>query len=114
MGAEMEEIEESIVRFYGKTASAILTEDIQGPVGAVSTIERETIDDFGISEQDLAQDPTVVHAVEQTIIDAVRVGASDIHFEPFPAEVKIRYRIDGVLEKKNNTIKRKQKEEKKE
>ena len=96
--AEMEEIEESIVRFYGKTASAILTEDIQGPVGAVSTIERETIDDFGISEQDLAQDPTVVHAVEQTIIDAGRVGASDIHFEPFPAEVKIRYRIDGVLE----------------
>merc|ERR1711964_478554 len=45
-----------------------------------------------------AQDPTVVHAVEQTIIDAVRVGASDIHFEPFPADVKIRYRIDGVLE----------------
>ena len=72
--AEDSEIEDMIVLFYGKTASAILNESIQGPVGAVSTIERETIDDFGINEQDLAQDPTVVHAVEQTIIDAVRVG----------------------------------------
>ena len=96
--AEDSEIEDMIVLFYGKTASAILNESIQGPVGTVSTIERETIDDFGISEQDLAQDPTVVHAVEQTIIDAVRVGASDIHIEPFAGEVKIRYRIDGILE----------------
>ena len=96
--AKDSEIEDMIVLFYGKTASAILNESIQGPVGAVSTIERETIDDFGINEQDLAQDPTVVHAVEQTIIDAVRVGASDIHIEPFASEVKIRYRIDGILE----------------
>ena len=96
--AEDSEIEDMIVLFYGKTASAILNESIQGPVGAVSAIERETIDDFGINEQDLAQDPTVVHAVEQTIIDAVRVGASDIHIEPFAGEVKIRYRIDGILE----------------
>ena len=96
--AEDSEIEDMIVLFYGKTASAILNESIQGPVGTVSTIERETIDDFGISEQDLAQDPTVVHAVEQTIIDAVRAGASDIHIEPFAGEVKIRYRIDGILE----------------
>ena len=96
--AEDSEIEDMIVLFYGKTASAILNESIQGPVGAVSTIERETIDDFGINEQDLAQDPTVVHAGEQTIIDAVRVGASDIHIEPFAGEVKIRYRIDGILE----------------
>ncbi len=96
--AEDSEIENVIVLFYGKTASAILNEGIQGPVGTISTIERETIDDFGINEQDLAQDPTVVHAVEQTIIDAVRVGASDIHIEPFAGEVKIRYRIDGILE----------------
>ena len=96
--AEDSEIENVIVLFYGKTASAILNEGVQGPVGIVSTIERETIDDFGINEQDLAQDPTVVHAVEQTIIDAVRVGASDIHIEPFAGEVKIRYRIDGILE----------------
>ncbi len=96
------DIEAAIIRFYGKTAAAILSEGIKGPVGAVATLERETIDDFGISEQDLSQDPTVVNAVDQIIIDAVRLGASDIHIEPFPGELKIRYRIDGVLEDQPN------------
>ena len=95
-------IEAAIIRAYGKTAAAILSEGIKGPVGAVATLERETIDDFGISEQDLSQDPTVVNAVDQIIIDAVRLGASDIHIEPFPGELKIRYRIDGVLEDQPN------------
>ncbi|MYE90075.1 hypothetical protein F4X33_13885, partial [Candidatus Poribacteria bacterium] len=96
--ADEGDIEAAIIRAYGKTAAAILSEGIKGPVGAVATLERETIDDFGIGEQDLSQDPTVVNAVDQIIIDAVRLGASDIHIEPFPGELKIRYRIDGVLE----------------
>ena len=75
--ADEGDIEAAIIRAYGKTAGAILSEGIKGPVGAVATLERETIDDFGISEQDLSQDPTVVNAVDQIIIDAVRLGASD-------------------------------------
>ena len=86
-------MEAAIIRIYGKTAGAILSEGIRGPVGAVSTLQRETIDDFGIDEKDLSQDPTVVHAVDQMIIDAVRLNASDIHIEPFPGELKIRFRI---------------------
>lgn len=100
--ADEGDIEAAIIRAYGKTAGAILSEGIKGPVGAVATLERETIDDFGIGEQDLSQDPTVVNAVDQIIIDAVRLGASDIHIEPFPGELKIRYRIDGVLEDQPN------------
>ena len=100
--ADEADIEAAIIRAYGKTAAAILSEGIKGPVGAVATLERETIDDFGISEQDLSQDPTVINAVDQIIIDAVRLGASDIHIEPFPGELKIRYRIDGVLEDQPN------------
>ena len=95
--ADEGDIEAAIIRAYGKTAAAILSEGIKGPVGAVATLERETIDDFGISEHDLSQDPTVINAVDQIIIDAVRLGASDIHIEPFPGELKIRYRIDGVF-----------------
>ena len=96
--ADEEDIEAAIIRFYGKTAAQILSESIRGPVGAVATLERETIEDFGIDEKDLSQDPTVIHAVDQMIIDAARLGASDIHIEPFPGELKIRFRIDGVLE----------------
>lgn len=96
--ADEDEIADAIVRSYGKDAASLLSAGIKGPVGAAATIERERIEDFGIDEKDLSEDPTVVQAVDQMIIDAVRAGASDIHIEPYPAELKIRYRVDGVLE----------------
>ena len=92
------DIEMAIVRLYGRTAESLLSAGIKGPVGATATLERETIEDFGIDEKDLSQDPTVIHAVDQMIIDAVRMGASDIHIEPYPTQLKIRFRVDGVLE----------------
>ena len=96
--ADETDIDEAIVRLYGRTAESLLSAGIKGPVGASATLERETIDDFGIDEKDLSQDPTVIHAVDQMIIDAVRMGASDIHIEPYPTQLKIRFRVDGVLE----------------
>ena len=96
--ADEAEIDEAIVRLYGRTAESLLSAGIKGPVGATETLERETIEDFGIDEKDLSQDPTVIHAVDQMIIDAVRMGASDIHIEPYPTQLKIRFRVDGVLE----------------
>ena len=96
--ADAADIEMAIVRLYGRTAESLLSAGIKGPVGATATLERETIEDFGIDEKDLSQDPTVIHAVDQMIIDAVRMGASDIHIEPYPTQLKIRFRVDGVLE----------------
>ena len=96
--ADETDIDEAIVRLYGRTAESLLSAGIKGPVGATATLARETIDDFGIDEKDLSQDPTVIHAVDQMIIDAVRMGASDIHIEPYPTQLKIRFRVDGVLE----------------
>ncbi len=96
--ADEDEISDAIVRSYGKDAASLLSAGIKGPVGAAATIERERIEDFGIDEKDLSEDPTVVNAVDQMIIDAVRAGASDIHIEPYPEELKIRFRVDGVLE----------------
>ena len=45
---------------------------------------------------DVADSP-VVKLVNSVIADAVRKGASDIHFEPFEKYVRVRFRIDGVL-----------------
>lgn len=63
--------------------------------------EEEGVVDFseqaaGIDEND----ETVIGLVNKTINDAVRVGASDIHFEAFPSvrSAQIRYRKDGVME----------------
>ncbi|NLW50793.1 MAG: type II/IV secretion system protein [Candidatus Brocadiaceae bacterium] len=47
--------------------------------------------------REMASEPTVVNLVNLLIVRAVRDRASDIHVEPFEAELKVRYRIDGVL-----------------
>jgi len=53
-------------------------------------LEEESLD-FEIA------DSPVVKLVNSLIADAVRRGASDIHFEPFERFVRVRFRIDGVL-----------------
>jgi len=46
----------------------------------------------------LGQDSApIVKGVNAIIVRAVQMGASDIHIEPFEKEIKIRYRVDGVL-----------------
>jgi general secretion pathway protein E len=47
--------------------------------------------------RDLASEAAIIRLVNRLIVDAVEMGASDIHFEPYEDEFKVRYRIDGVL-----------------
>ena len=57
-------------------------------------LEAEDEDD----SSDPAVDETpVVRFVNKVLLDAIRKGASDIHFEPYEASYRIRYRMDGVL-----------------
>ncbi len=45
----------------------------------------------------MSNDAPVVRLVNVLLIDALRRGASDIHIEPYEKELRIRFRIDGVL-----------------
>ena len=54
----------------------------------------------GEEEQDsdpAVDDTPVVRFINKVLLDAIRKGASDIHFEPYEARYRIRYRLDGVL-----------------
>ena len=50
-----------------------------------------------IELRDQADEAPVVKLVHSIIADAVRRGASDIHFEPRSADMRVRYRVDGVV-----------------
>ncbi|MDX9857356.1 MAG: type IV-A pilus assembly ATPase PilB [candidate division Zixibacteria bacterium] len=55
----------------------------------------------GPSESDLlsaVQDKPLVKLVDSIITDAIRMGASDIHFEMYEKKIRVRYRIDGDLQ----------------
>jgi len=76
-------------------------------VGAdtIGTLDEETafevVDENGDEDSDLdsaAEDASIIRFVNQVLKDAIELRASDIHLEPFEDELRIRYRIDGVLQ----------------
>jgi general secretion pathway protein E len=86
------EIDDLIERYYGSGRSAM------------GTIVENLSDDATRSEddvehlRDLASEAPVIRLVNLVIQRAVEARASDIHIEPFENRLKVRYRIDGVLE----------------
>lgn len=56
--------------------------------------DTELIDD---TADNRADDTPVVKFVNKQLTDAIRRGASDIHFEPYETESRIRFRTDGIL-----------------
>ena len=42
-------------------------------------------------------DAPVVKYIQKMLLDAINMGASDLHFEPYEKFYRVRYRIDGVL-----------------
>lgn len=76
-------------------------------VGAdtLDTIERESglrvLDDAtqeDVNLDDIAQDASIIRFVNQVLADAIGQRATDVHLEPFEDELRIRYRVDGVLQ----------------
>ena len=64
--------------------------------GDVEVLEdNEEIDLTTLSR--MSEDAPVVRLVNVLLVDALRRGASDIHIEPYEKELRIRFRIDGVL-----------------
>ena len=44
----------------------------------------------------------VVKFVNKMLVDAIRMGASDLHFEPYEKSFRVRFRVDGVMQKMAN------------
>ncbi|MDR3624536.1 MAG: type II secretion system ATPase GspE [Chlamydiales bacterium] len=62
------------------------------------------IDNNKIFIDDLLDDreqAPIIKLLNVIITEAIQMGASDIHFEPFENDLKVRYRIDGVLQKRH-------------
>jgi type II secretion system protein E len=84
------EIEKALKNFYGVGAETLgeLDED-EAPMDLDLPLDKE------ITETD--QEASVIKFVNQVIWEAYKDRATDIHFEPAEDELRIRYRIDGIL-----------------
>jgi type IV pilus assembly protein PilB len=82
-------------------------EDIEAVISQLSNLEEsvqevdeETRDDLGaqvIELRESAEEAPVVKLVHSVIADAVGRGASDIHFDPRNGDMRVRFRVDGVV-----------------
>ena len=65
-------------------------------------LDLEAIDDSADSAEGTdnngEDDAPIVRFVNKMLVDAIRLGASDIHFEPYEKSYRVRFRVDGILQ----------------
>lgn len=83
--ATKDALQRTITKYYD------LQQSVDEAIG--DFVPEETVEEAGITDED----SPIVRLVNQIISNAVSQHASDIHFDPQEVELKIRYRIDGVL-----------------
>ncbi|HRQ75051.1 MAG TPA: GspE/PulE family protein [Phycisphaerales bacterium] len=81
---------------YGTTAER-MAESLAGDAGDTTDLEHN----FDAVEADdlhrMAEQPTLINLVNLLLLEAIQQRTSDVHIEPFENELKVKYRIDGVL-----------------
>jgi len=106
---------DDISLFLGLNIEPVISNlsDIAGAIKKYYGLGAETIEEIvgtGIADRDLAaqcpntenidemsQDASIVKFVNQMLSEAVKDSATDVHIEPYEDEIRIRYRVDGVL-----------------
>jgi len=95
-------ISEAIAKFYGEAESV---EELSKVMKDLTGAEAEDLELAAeVEETDLAtleraaEEAPIIKLVNLILTDAVKRGASDIHIEPYEKELRVRFRIDGVLQ----------------
>jgi type IV pilus assembly protein PilB len=89
--ADPAQVEAGVVRIYGEATSSSM-EDLLGEFGEV---DAAAVTDEDVTKQ--ASQAPIIRFVDLVLQEGVKAKASDIHFEPFEHEFRIRLRIDGSL-----------------
>jgi type IV pilus assembly protein PilB len=92
--APAEQIEDRIKQYYGTDTSSM--EEILKQLGEAGELLQLREGDAAAVEAEANATP-IIRFVDLILYQAIQDRASDIHFEPFENEFKIRYRVDGAL-----------------
>ena len=93
--APVEQIEDRIKIFYGSDTSSM--EEVLKQLGEVGELMQLREGDGATGAEAEASATPIIRFVDLILYQAIQDRASDIHFEPFESEFKIRYRVDGAL-----------------
>lgn len=105
------------IKFHtGASVDAILVEDdklnaaiekyLESQDTTMGDLDDADLDDIDVDQSDDsdnevsasdADDAPIVKYVNKMLLDAIKTGASDLHFEPYEKSYRVRYRTDGIL-----------------
>lgn len=101
------EMERAILKFYGSNVARMLENlapvEKRGETGPDELVNGEI---SAARLHELAREPSLVNLVNLVLLEAIEARASDVHVEPFEKELKIKYRIDGMLMDKSASPKK--------
>jgi len=104
--ADEDEIEDALKQYYGAakddSVSKLIQDITEGDV-QISTLGEVSVED---DEGAVDADTPIIKLVNTMIVEAFRLGASDIHLEPLAARFRMRYRIDGVCHEQKSPPRR--------
>jgi general secretion pathway protein E/type IV pilus assembly protein PilB len=93
------EIDRCIKSLLGVGADTLQSLVSEAEDAAVQVVNQDTDEDVDLSAA--AEDASIVKFVNQVIAEAIERRATDVHFEPFEDALRVRYRVDGVLQEAN-------------
>ncbi|MFU8780322.1 MAG: GspE/PulE family protein [Kiritimatiellia bacterium] len=94
------EIQETLQRLSADGIPGLDMEELMRNESDVQVVE-ESKDDLSLDEMlEKAEGAPVIRMVNMILVEALRIGASDIHIEPMEKTIRLRYRIDGALVEK--------------
>jgi len=101
--ASEQDIDAALTRYYGGSSESVMEKAVQElTMNEVQATTGPLADDGGVVDAD----GPLIRLVNQIIIDAFKLRASDIHLEPLAKKFRLRYRIDGVMQEMKSPPKR--------
>ena len=94
--APLGDIDRCIKRYLGVGADTVQSMISEAGDNGLQVIDTDSDDDMDLT--DVAEGASIIRFVNQIITEAIELRATDVHIEPFEDTLRVRYRIDGVLQ----------------
>jgi type II secretion system protein E len=94
--APLAEIDRCIKRYLGVGADTVQSMISEAGENGLQVIDTEANEDMDLTEA--AEGASIIRFVNQILTEAIELRATDVHIEPFENTLRVRYRVDGVLQ----------------
>lgn len=98
--APFDQLKDTLEDYLAQSEASMMEEfeDVDESVSALNFSQADDPADVPLAELEAAsEDAPIVRFVNKILLDALRRGASDIHFEPYESRFRVRFRVDGML-----------------